>query len=87
MREVRGYDGVPRHAAQPHLIAEPIDLAQARADAATLLKQCKRPLGPVLELAGRVKREVGGLVVTHERSVAPLGSKSRVALMRRQYLY
>jgi hypothetical protein len=61
---------VPSHPAQPGLIAEPVDLAQARADAATIRQQREPAAGAVVELAGRVEREVGRLVVAHAGSVA-----------------
>jgi hypothetical protein len=71
VREVRRDHGVPPHAAQPRLIAEPVDLAQARADAAAILEQRERAASPRFELAGRVEPEVGRSPVGHVRSVAP----------------
>ena len=71
VREVRRDDGQPPDAAQPRLIAEPIDLAQARADAAAILEQRERPLDAIVKLTGRVEREIGRLVAAHVSSVAP----------------
>jgi hypothetical protein len=82
-REVRRDDRQPPHAAESGLIAEPVDLAQARADATAILEQRERAMGAVVELAGRVERKVGRLVVAHVRSVTlPDLEVTRVAQRR-----
>ena len=59
------------HSAQPWLIAEPVDLAQPRADAAAIREQRERAARPLFELAGGVEREVRGRPLMHVRSLAP----------------
>jgi hypothetical protein len=71
MSEVRRDNRVAPHPAQPRLIAEPIDLAQPRADAAAILEQRERALGAIVELARGVEREVGRAPVVHANSLAP----------------
>jgi hypothetical protein len=61
---------VAADAAQPGLVVEPVDLAQAWADAAAIFEQRERALCAFAELAGGVEREVGRMVIAHVRSLA-----------------
>jgi hypothetical protein len=71
VREVeRDHRGSP-DAAQPELIAEPVDLAQPWADAAAIGERRKRPLRALVQFARAVEREVGRLEGAHARSLAP----------------
>jgi hypothetical protein len=71
VREVRRDYGMPPDATQPRLIVEPVDLAQARADATAGIEQGQRLFRALAQLAPGVQREVGRLMVAHVRSLAP----------------